>query len=104
MGNIAESGQAVPHAEVDAIVVATGADAHKAPCLAACKAKKHIFCEKPLAKTIEDCEEIEKAVAENGNKCFTVGFMRRFDPSAEAKEKIRAGAYRQADPAQGRFA
>ena len=36
---------------------------------------------------------IEKAVAENGNKCFTVGFMRRFDPSyAEAKEKIRAGA------------
>ena len=83
----------VNNPEVDAIVVATGADAHKAPCLAACKAKKHIFCEKPLAKTIEDCEEIEKAVAENGSKCFTVGFMRRFDPSyAEAKEKIRAGA------------
>ena len=83
----------VNNPEVDAIVVATGADAHKAPCLAACKAKKHIFCEKPLAKTLEDCEEIEKAVAENGSKCFTVGFMRRFDPSyAEAKEKIRAGA------------
>ena len=46
----------VNNPEVDAIVVATGADAHKAPCLAACKAKKHIFCEKPLAKTIEDCE------------------------------------------------
>ena len=82
----------VNNPEVDAIVVATGADAHKAPCLAACKAKKHIFCEKPLAKTIEDCEEIEKAVAENGSKCFTVGFMRRFDPSyAYAMEKIKAG-------------
>ena len=32
----------VNNPEVDAIVVATGADAHKAPCLAACKAKKHI--------------------------------------------------------------
>ena len=82
----------VNNPEVDAIVVATGADAHKAPCLAACKAKKHIFCEKPLAKTIEDCEEIEKAVAENGSKCFTVGFMRRFDKSyAEAKRKIDNG-------------
>ena len=82
----------VNNPEVDAIVVATGADAHKAPCLAACKAGKHIFCEKPLAKTIEDCEEIEKAVAENGSKCFTVGFMRRFDKSyAEAKRKIDNG-------------
>lgn len=44
----------VNNPEVDAIVVATGADAHKAPCLAACKAKKHIFCEKPLAKTNDD--------------------------------------------------
>lgn len=79
--------------EIDAIVIATGADAHKEACLAACKAKKHIFCEKPLAKTIADCEEIEEAVSENTDKAFTVGFMRRFDPSyAEAKEKIRAGA------------
>lgn len=79
--------------EIDAIVIATGADAHKEACLAACKAKKHIFCEKPLAKTIADCEEIEKAASENTGKAFTVGFMRRFDPSyAEAKEKIRAGA------------
>lgn len=44
----------VNNPEVDAIVVATGADAHRAPCLAACKAKKHIFCEKPLAKTNDD--------------------------------------------------
>lgn len=78
--------------ELDAVVVATGAAQHKEACLAACKAGKHIFCEKPLAKTLEDCAEIEKAVAENGTKLFTVGFMRRFDPSyAEAKEKIRAG-------------
>lgn len=83
----------VANPEIDAIVIATGADAHKEACLAACHAKKHVFCEKPLAKTLEDCVEIEQAAAENAEKFFTVGFMRRFDPSyAEAKSKIREGA------------
>lgn len=78
--------------EIDAVLIATGADAHKDQVIAACKAKKHIFCEKPLAKKVEDCLAIEEAVKENSGKCFTVGFMRRFDPSyAEAKEKIKNG-------------
>lgn len=82
----------VANPDIDAIVVATGADAHKEACLAACHANKHVFCEKPLAKTLEDCAEIEQAAAENTGKFFTVGFMRRFDPSyADAKQKIRAG-------------
>lgn len=55
----------IENPEIDAVVVATGADAHKEACLAACKAKKHVFCEKPLAKTLEDCAEIEAAAAEN---------------------------------------
>lgn len=85
--------QMLENPEIDAIVIATGADAHKDQCVAACKAKKHVFCEKPLAKTVADCREIEQAAVENNTKCFTVGFMRRFDPSyAEAKEKIKNGA------------
>lgn len=78
--------------EIDAVVVATGADSHKKLCVKACRAGKHIFCEKPLAKTIEDCREIEGEVKKNNGKVFTVGFMRRFDPSyTEAMQKIRAG-------------
>lgn len=78
--------------EIDGIIIATGADTHKEQCIKACEAKKHIFCEKPLAKTVEDCKEIEKAVAQNSEKLFTIGFMRRFDPSyAQAMEKIRSG-------------
>jgi myo-inositol 2-dehydrogenase/D-chiro-inositol 1-dehydrogenase len=78
--------------EIDAIVVATGASMHKEQVIKACKAKKHIFCEKPLAMTIEECKEVEKAVNENRDKMFTLGFMRRFDPSyREAKEKIQKG-------------
>ncbi|MCD8499494.1 MAG: Gfo/Idh/MocA family oxidoreductase [Clostridiales bacterium] len=78
--------------DIDAIVIATGADAHKEQAIKACAAQKHIFCEKPLAKTIADCLAVEQAVAQNPDKKFTVGFMRRFDPSyAEAKARIRAG-------------
>ena len=78
--------------EIDAVVVASGADAHKEACLAACTAGKHVFCEKPLAKTIDDCIEIEMAASMNSDKFFTVGFMRRFDPSySEAKQKIKQG-------------
>lgn len=78
--------------EIDAVIIATGADAHKEQCIKACRAKKHIFCEKPLAKTMEDCKEIEAEAQKNESRLFTVGFMRRFDPSyAEAMRKIRAG-------------
>jgi myo-inositol 2-dehydrogenase/D-chiro-inositol 1-dehydrogenase len=78
--------------DIDAVVIATGADAHKEQCIKASRAQKHIFCEKPLAKTVEDCKEIEAEAAKNDGKLFTVGFMRRFDPSyAEAMRKIRSG-------------
>lgn len=78
--------------EVDAVVIATGASMHKEHVLKACEAGKHIFCEKPLAKTLEDCRAIEAAVENNAGKMFTVGFMRRFDPTyMEAKKKIKAG-------------
>lgn len=78
--------------DIDAIVVATGSDMHKEHIVKACSAEKHIFCEKPMAKTLEDCKEIEEAVAANSGRMFALGFMRRFDPSyMAAMEKIRKG-------------
>ncbi|MGN1030528.1 MAG: Gfo/Idh/MocA family oxidoreductase [Butyricicoccaceae bacterium] len=78
--------------EVDAVIIATGADAHKAPCLYALEHHKHVFCEKPLAKTLDDCKEIEAAAQAHPECLFTIGFMRRFDPAyTEAMRKIRAG-------------
>ncbi|MDR0887030.1 MAG: Gfo/Idh/MocA family oxidoreductase [Clostridiales Family XIII bacterium] len=78
--------------EIDAIVIATGSDTHKEYILKSLAAQKHIFCEKPLAKTLSDCKIIEEEVAKHGDLAFTVAFMRRFDPSyVEAKAKIKAG-------------
>lgn len=77
---------------LDAVVIVSNVDSHKEHILKACRRKVHIFCEKPLARHLEECREIEEAVADNAGKIFTLGYMRRFDPSyAEAKARVDAG-------------
>jgi len=78
--------------DIDAVVVATPPAVHRECILAACAAKKHIFCEKPIGVTDEDLDLIDKAVAENAGKVLQVGFMRRFDRSyADAKARVDRG-------------
>ncbi len=55
------------------------------------RAGKHVLCEKPLALTREDLEEIIKVADESGCK-FMVGQICRFTPAFEkAKEIIESG-------------
>ncbi len=65
--------------EMDAVVIATPPDVHCECIVAACAAKVHIFCEKPVGVTQQDLAEIKKAQSENGEKIIQIGFMRRFD-------------------------
>ena len=51
--------------------------AHKDQILAALAAKKHIFCEKPLATTLEDCAELATAIKES-DSLFSMGFVLRY--------------------------
>jgi scyllo-inositol 2-dehydrogenase (NAD+) len=58
----------------------------------AAAAGKHIFCEKPLALTLSECDEAIQA-ANSAGVALQIGFMRRFDPPyLAAKQKIDAGA------------
>ena len=62
------------------LVVITSRNQHHAPqALAALRADKHVFVEKPMALTDEECRQLRRAVAETG-KQLTVGFNRRFAP------------------------
>lgn len=69
----------VNDADVDAIVVTTPGFAHKDVVLAAVKAGKPVFCEKPLCTTAADCKEIVDAEIAGGKHLVQVGFMRRYD-------------------------
>ena len=78
--------------EVDAVVVMTPTKYHGKVVIDAAKAKKAIFCEKPLTLDVDEGEAIEAAVAKN-RAFFQLGFMRRFDKAfAAARKKIQEGA------------
>lgn len=83
--------EALQNDSIDAVIIVTPTAYHKEIAIAAAQAKKHIFCEKPLAMNEEECQQIIDAVAANDVK-LQVGFMRRFDSSfRQAKEVIDSG-------------
>ena len=78
--------------EVEAVIVASWGQTHAAYVLAAIKAGKPVFCEKPMATTEADCSAIIDAEAAFGRRLVQVGFMRRFDAQYRAmKAAIASG-------------
>lgn len=77
---------------VDAVIVVTPTKMHRDVVIAAAKAHKHVFCEKPMAESTAECDEMIAACKENGVK-LQVGFMRRFDKNfRRGKELLDSGA------------
>lgn len=67
-------------------------DAHAEPTIAAAQAGKHVFCEKPLARTAEEAKTMLDAVEKAGVK-HMVAFNYRFVPAiVQAKRLIESGA------------
>jgi myo-inositol 2-dehydrogenase / D-chiro-inositol 1-dehydrogenase len=64
--------------DVHAVVVCSPSDTHCEIIIAAARAGKHIFCEKPIDYDLGRIDEALKAVAESGVK-LQLGFQRRFD-------------------------
>lgn len=63
---------------VQAVVIATPTNTHAEVAIAAAKAGKQIFLEKPVDVTVERIHEVMAAVKEAGVIC-QIGFNRRFD-------------------------
>lgn len=77
--------------EIDAVIVVTPTSFHHDIVIAAANAKKHVFCEKPMAGTVKECDEMIAACKENHVK-LQVGFMRRFDRNfRRGKQLIEEG-------------
>lgn len=63
---------------VDAVLICTPTNLHPEMIMAAAKAKKHIFCEKPIGLNMEQILAVKEVVEESG-VIFQLGFNRRFD-------------------------
>ncbi|MGQ9690292.1 MAG: Gfo/Idh/MocA family protein [Thermoproteota archaeon] len=78
--------------EVEVVYIATPNHLHHRQAIAAAEYGKHILCEKPLALTIKECEEIMSACRRNNVK-LAVGFMMRFHAChVEALKLIKEGS------------
>lgn len=83
--------QAIAQPGVDAVLIASPTAFHCEIAVAAAEAGRHIFCEKPMAMTIAECDEMASAATRAG-VILQIGFMRRFDRGfVSAAEKIAAG-------------
>ena len=65
--------------DIDAIAVMTPDYCHEEQAVAALEAGKHVFCEKPLAISVEGCDNILRAWKKS-NKHLMVGFNMRYMP------------------------
>ena len=68
--------------EINTIAILTRHNLHSQQVIQALKAGKHVFCEKPLAISVTELEEIFKVLNDSLklNQILTVGFNRRFAP------------------------
>ncbi|HIC2068384.1 TPA: Gfo/Idh/MocA family protein [Raoultella ornithinolytica] len=77
---------------IDAVFICSIGPVHKAQIMAAFKAGKPVFCEKPLTPTADESKEIIDAEVRAGKRLLQLGFMRRFDPGYQAlKTSIDGG-------------
>jgi len=73
---------------IDVVVIASRNHEHCPQALAALRAGKHVFLEKPMAITEEECRLLTRE-AEQSGRYLTVGFNRRFAPLyAEMKKQL----------------
>jgi len=76
--------------DVDVVVIATPHDTHADLTARALRAGRHVWCEKPLALTIDELDAVEDAWRESGCQ-LAVGFNRRWSPAVLATQRVLTG-------------
>jgi myo-inositol 2-dehydrogenase / D-chiro-inositol 1-dehydrogenase len=78
-------------ADVDAVAICSSTETHADLIVAAARAGKAIFCEKPISLDLAEVDRALAAVAQAGVP-FQIGFNRRFDPAhAAVRDAVARG-------------
>ena len=73
--------------EVEAVVVLTPPHHHLEPVVKSAEAGKHVYCEKPMAPTVQEADRMIEACRRNKVK-FMIAFMKRFNKSFRFVKKL----------------
>ncbi len=85
--------QLLDRKEVQAVIVATPSPLHRRIAMEALQAGKHVYCEAPLATTIEDAAAIAKAAQAAPKQIFQTGLLLRSNPiHKHVLDFVRTGA------------
>jgi predicted dehydrogenase len=76
--------------DVSVVVIATPHDVHAELASRALAAGRDVWCEKPLALTCDDLDQVEKSWRESGRQ-LALGFNRRWAPAVRAAQQVLAG-------------
>lgn len=77
--------------EIDAVLICSSTDTHSDLICKAARARKHIFCEKPIDYDLSRIDRALDAVDRAGVK-LQIGFNRRFDPNfARVRKAVSTG-------------
>ncbi len=88
---VAELGDLLNEAAVDAVVLATPAALHAEHALACLSAGKHVLIEKPMALSVADGQRVA-AAAETSGRVVAVGHLMAYHPGfRELQRRVRAG-------------
>jgi predicted dehydrogenase len=78
--------------DVDAVFVCTPTYVHASPTIAAARAGKAVFCEKPISLKLTEAERMTEA-CERAGVPLTIGLVRRFDAQwGKLSQLVRSGA------------
>lgn len=73
--------------DVDTVLIVANNNQHHDLVIQAAKAHKHVICEKPVAMSLAELDDMEKACKDNG-VTFTVHQQRRFDPDFRTAKAV----------------
>lgn len=77
--------------DVDAVIVASPNNLHREQTVAAARAGKHVFCEKPMALSVADCDAMIAACDAAGTKLMVGHSMRLYPLPRKLIEVAKSG-------------
>jgi len=75
------------HPQVDAVFIATTNGTHADLAIRAARAGKHVLCEKPMANTVEDCQQMI-AACRGSDVRLMIAYRKYFDPASLALKRL----------------
>lgn len=84
-------GKMVRESGVEAVIICTPHPAHVEPTLQAARAGAHVLCEKPLASTLADCDQMIAACKDAGVVLAGICQRRFYEPVQRVRQAIDSG-------------